>query len=433
MNSRQCHRITQSFWFQITTVFILMATVIVSVQMSIFANAIKKSEDRVFERRLSLYKEVAQQGFRYHEDHNGVLSLDLLTTAYIGYQNLPVDIRQQVKADWLGVDEVWMHGSSDEFMVLATRDPSGTGSDTIYIVENISQLEASDEEGAQQIAIYSLAGVGMFALACLSMILIARRLTRPLIQLSNLLQSGGEDDLSLLATPKHSPTEIQQLVHSLNRYRQRLTCLIERERSFTSYASHELRTPLTVIRGVATLLGVSSEPSFVARQQQRLARASNEMNDVVETLLSLIRKSRQEPMVPTRINRAFVQQIIDDHQPLLQEKNVRIHINLTNEPEVIASEPVVRILLSNLIRNAMAHTYEGYISITLDSDCLKVTDSGSGLNPKVSQHSGYGIGLLIVNDICRKYGWEFSLISNSDQCGCTARIDLNETCRIPHL
>ncbi|MGO0308984.1 sensor histidine kinase [Endozoicomonas acroporae] len=415
----------RSFRFQITSAFILMASVVVLIQMFLFGVAIKDSEDAVIERRLSLYRDIALRGFQYHMDNNGVLSIDSLTTAYKGHGHLPDHLRENINQGWHGVQEISLNNDSEEYMALTVYEPSVARDELIYIIENISQLEANEHQSALQVGVYSIAGIILFALTCLSMVFIVRRLTAPLIKLSHQLHHAESDDLSLLDIPKYAPEEVRQLVTNLNHYRQRLKHLIERERSFTSFASHELRTPLTVMRGVATLLTISTEPSFIQRQQQRLIKATTDMNDVVETLLGLIRDAGQERSVPTSIGRDILEQVLEDNRQLLTSKAVDAGVILISNPIVRAPESVIRILLSNLVRNAMAHTSHGSVTVEVNDQYLRVIDSGSGLNTQSQTHEGYGIGLLIVNDICRKYGWTFSLTGNNGQPGCTASVQFN--------
>ncbi len=420
MNNSKAH----TFQYRITVVFILIASVIVMSQMLVFISAMKTTEDAISHRRLNLYRTIALHGFALHADTVGVLAIDLLTTAYKGYDRLPENIRQHIDPDWLGVQEIFYGQQEDEFMVLAIKDRSIAPEDTFYIIENVTLLEVSDAEGMLWVSGYTTLMIALFVMACFAIIVVARRLTLPLQLLSRQLHNSTTDDLTLLTVPDQAPREIQQLVGSLNDYRQRLEQLIERERSFTSYASHELRTPLTVARGVAGLLDVSTDPVFIERQKQRLIKATEEMNDVIETLLSLARKESHDTIVPLPISKELLEQVVSDHQQLLRGKAVTTHITLVQEPAVPAPEAVVRILLSNLIRNAMACTTEGSVIVHADSNSLKVIDSGCGLDNKASDYRGYGIGLLIVNDICRKYGWQFSLENNIHQPGCTASIVL---------
>jgi len=50
-----------------------------------------------------------------------------------------------------------------------------------------------------------------------------------------------------------------------------------------------------------------------------------------------------------------------------------------------------------------------------------VIDTGVGLGEKARGYEGFGIGLLLVHDICNKYNWRFSLQNNED-AGCCASI-----------
>jgi signal transduction histidine kinase len=87
-------------------------------------------------------------------------------------------------------------------------------------------------------------------------------------------------------------------------------------------------------------------------------------------------------------------------------------------------ETSFKILLGNLIKNAFACTEQGQITVAVDQDSIRVTDTGIGLDSKPRGVEGFGLGLLIAHDICRKYDWHLELINN-DRGGCTARINLH--------
>ena len=222
--------------------------------------------------------------------------------------------------------------------------------------------------------------------------------------------------------PGNAPAEVIRLVNSLNDNRKKVAELLERERSFTRYASHELRTPLTVVKGVASLMDVSSEKVFLERQKQRLLSAATGMNDVIDTLLNLAREERDDNLIPVRLTREMVEQIYADHSALLRGKTVACEVQLKKDITVNAPETVMRILLSNLIRNAMAYTESGSICVYIEQEELSVVDTGPGLQQCCNKVEGFGQGLLIVNDICRKYGWSFELNDNGDAPGCTAKV-----------
>ncbi|MBY5992734.1 ATP-binding protein [Ferrimonas balearica] len=59
---------------------------------------------------------------------------------------------------------------------------------------------------------------------------------------------------------------------------------------------------------------------------------------------------------------------------------------------------------------------------------LSIEDPGAGLSSPSSE--GHGLGLLIVTELCRRYGWVFAL-EERPEGGCRASIDFTGTAASP--
>ncbi|WP_196221501.1 sensor histidine kinase [Sansalvadorimonas verongulae] len=409
----------QTFRSRIALTFTTLSAIIILIQMVLFYDMVLETEDRVLTNRMELYGKLSLDDFE--EDDDGIISVDQLTNAYLGLDKVPEPLRSLLPPEWLGIDEFEIEENVTEYMVYALPDPHLSGH-TVYIVMDIVRLENSTPQRYLWTGRYMILSVLLFTMAAMAVLYLAKHLTLPLSILERRLRESQTDDLSPLSLPVRATLEVHQLANSLNAYRSRLGELIERERSFTRYASHEFRTPLTVIRGVGALLDVSSEPEFIQRQKRRLLNAATAMNDVIDTLLNLAREEKESLKTALEVDHSFLDQIIDDHRQLLRGKAVEVNVSIHKTASVYAPEAVVRILLSNLIRNAMACTQEGEVRIVTESQSLCIIDSGCGLDKQPDGHQGFGLGLLIVNDICRKYGWDFSLTNNASGTGCAAEV-----------
>ena len=214
--------------------------------------------------------------------------------------------------------------------------------------------------------------------------------------------------------------EIHQLVERLNDYQDQIRSLIERERAFNRYASHELRTPLMVMKGAVTLIDKSDSKDFLERQRLRMHQACQEMEDYITTLLSLTREDDLSTIPQRSVEESELENIRQMHWGYLSGKPVEIKI--INEGQIITKLPIptLNILVGNLLKNALACTDEGSVTLVMSDNTLSVIDTGCGLKGQPCGES-YGLRLMIVRDICAKYHCEFSLLDNNGE-GCTSKI-----------
>ena len=112
----------------------------------------------------------------------------------------------------------------------------------------------------------------------------------------------------------------------------------------------------------------------------------------------------------------LVSRAIDQQHYLLSGKFVDVEIHDLAKPTVCGHPQAFSIAVSNLVRNAFEHTLagQGPITILIKEHELLVTNQVSGdaarrhTSTEASSH-GYGLGLGIVQRLCERNGWSFSL------------------------
>jgi signal transduction histidine kinase len=124
----------------------------------------------------------------------------------------------------------------------------------------------------------------------------------------------------------------------------------------------------------------------------------------------------------------LVNQAIDHQRYLLSGKLVDVHIDDLASPRVCGHPQAFSIAVNNLVRNAFEHTLDGQgpITILIHEHELLVTnqvssDVGGRHTPTEAASShGYGLGLGIVQRLCERNGWSFSL--QADEMRVSARL-----------
>lgn len=193
----------------------------------------------------------------------------------------------------------------------------------------------------------------------------------------------------------------------------RISQSVEKEHQFLQQVSHELRTPLATASGNVDILNlVARDRELTAPEQNALSRlnfAINDMKQMTETLLWL---NRDEQSLPeqTRFNlQSVVNSIVESNHYLLQGKQVKVIVEGTNEA-INGHKVLFKILLSNLIRNAFQYTFDGHVTISLDSNSVTIVNE----NNQDEQCSdadddiyGFGLGLHLVSLIATKMNWHY--------------------------
>ncbi len=285
----------------------------------------------------------------------------------------------------------------------------------------------------QRFLVYLVAGaLLMTLLATAGGHWLAGRVIAPVTDLAHAVAHAPAENPPQLTTADSPQDEIGELTRSFDRYFARLAAFVERERAFAADASHELRTPLAVIRGAAEVL--AEDATLSAAQAQRVARierAAAEMSALTAALLLLAREENA-PIEEACDCARLVRHSVERYATLAAQRHNRLELDIAAPLELAVAPAYFAIVVDNLVRNALAHTESGLVTVTLGADRLVVTDTGIGIDAadmeRVFQRyyrgaasDGSGIGLSLVKRICDRQGWQVELDSR-DGGGTTATL-----------
>lgn len=302
-----------------------------------------------------------------------------------------------------------------------------------FVVFDVAGIEAaSSEDWWWLLAITGVVGtlgVMGFGLG----IVVMRRAVAPVAHLAKLVEDIDLEHLSAgdhkrIEAGRFGDDEVGMLAATIEKTVERISAFIARERYFTDAASHELRTPITVITGALELLEQSDLSAADEKVVDRVRRATLEMKTTIEMFLCLARETddglydRQFVVMP------LVSQAIEQHRHLLIGKSVDVDIDPLANPSVYGHPQAFSIAVNNLVRNAFEHTLagQGPITILIKEHALLVTNRVSsqadeGHAPsEAPSFNGHGLGLGIVQRLCERNGWSFSLLA--DEARVAARL-----------
>ncbi|USD53846.1 HAMP domain-containing sensor histidine kinase [Vibrio sp. SCSIO 43155] len=411
---------TQSMTGRLALFFSFVSVVIGIFCFALITGALLWSEDRVGERRIMIDKKEAIEHFQSHPNA-GVIQLDLLTTAYNDIALVPAPFQKYLIGKKHFLDEVGDEPSS-RMIYMSTYTSKGV-EHPVILVSLIDEIEITTEEFIMVVAmVLSIVAILVFLFGSL-LLRLSQRLIEPVNALKTQLDQHQGDPTQTFSVPESSAKEFQTLADELNEYRRKINQVIKREQAFARYASHELRTPLTVMKGSSSLLARSASTDFQTRQVHRIQDATQQMSTMVDALLGLVRYERNTDDSPVRsISEEELTQIIAQSQAQADEKALSFDVQIDGNPKTRATNAVLTIILGNLIRNGIAATPYGAIHIGMNEDTIWVLDEGEGFS-SIPHSEGHGLGLMIVDDLCHRYGWQFDIGTHPDG-GCEAVINL---------
>ena len=269
-----------------------------------------------------------------------------------------------------------------------------------------------------------LIALGLMFVFALVPYIIIRKVATPIEKLMNWTKNLDNKQLSQ-PIPDFHYSELNNLASIVQSSLYSVQDSLEREQQFLGYASHELRTPIAITRTNTELLRKMIDKDIGVEKQlqvlDRLERASINMTDLTETLLWLNRKTELSIPLSSISIGLLTKQLLEELTYLLNGKSVEINIK-TDETTQLLPEALCRIVINNLIRNALQHSTEGSIEITQSDHYLSIkNEEHSDLNKQSSSGGnirnelGFGLGLELTERLVKQYNWQY--INTSTEYG----------------
>lgn len=371
------------------------------------------NEDAQIQRHLQSFENVAIQ--YYQLDKSGAAQLSPYVSAFYSEEALTDKLKAQLPYE-KGVVTRFRSFEQKGFMVYHIQFKDELGEERpLYLSVDARAMEFGDDSW-DALMLISM-GLMLFLIGFLRYALkrVFDGLMSPISELSQQLKS--EEDIEF-SVNERSIDEVQQLTRHLNRYKHMKERVSKQELMFAKYASHELKTPISIVLGAANLQGMKDDPSFQNRQRERILTAATNMQNTVEVLLSIVKQENvSDSSQPWTITESDLQ--LDDYRKKVAE-GVVITSRIETDCAINFPQPVIRMIVKNLVENAIRFTQVGEIQVVIQAGQIQVIDSGVGLTD--SAETEHGLGLLIVKRLCQSYGWQFELKNRESGMGCVAEL-----------
>ncbi|UUF12483.1 MULTISPECIES: hybrid sensor histidine kinase/response regulator transcription factor [Flavobacterium] len=237
--------------------------------------------------------------------------------------------------------------------------------------------------------------------------------------------------------------------HRIKMDREKEWQINEMKLKFFTNISHDLRTPLTLI---TTPLQVLLSGTMEENMRNKLSIMYKNANQLLSLINSLLDFRKLDVGIDTLNLKSgnFINFIRDIHASFsvyADERN--IHLSVSSELENLLMQfdkDKIQKTLTNLLSNAFKYTPDGgnisiHISKEEDDVCVRVSDTGSGINDEDKTHvferfyqapqrqgeTGSGIGLHIANEYVNLHGGTITIKDNTPKgCIFTFKIPIRE-------
>lgn len=265
---------------------------------------------------------------------------------------------------------------------------------------------------------------------------------QPLRQLRKEIQQRNPEFLSPLSRDQY-PDEMLVIVDALNDMLVQLDQALLARQRFIADAAHELRTPLTAVQLNADI--ALGEPEGRTRDEalKNLRRGVERATHLANQLLHL---ARFDPQFTTQRSLSTVDLVelakteIIEHDIFAANKQIDLGLAVSGDISLEGDREALRIVLSNLIDNAIRYTPKnGCIDVSIssapDAIELAVIDNGPGIPANerervfeafcrlTSATPGSGLGLAITREIVRQHRGRIAL-DDSPGGGLSVRVTL---------
>ncbi|MCB9079996.1 MAG: HAMP domain-containing histidine kinase [Anaerolineaceae bacterium] len=274
---------------------------------------------------------------------------------------------------------------------------------------------------------WAIAGSAAVVVAAAAGWIISRRLTKPLLALTEVTNQMANGDLSVRADVARRD-ELGVLAGSFNEMAVQVETTVSTLRRFVADAAHELHTPLTALRTNLELAAAASapveRPSFLAQAQAQVERLERLTIDLLD--LSRLEAQTGEISYAPLDLRELVLAAAEQYASQADQAELTFTVDIDPQLAMVNGHTwQLRRVLDNLLDNALKFTAAGgQVGLGLEhSPDLKriivwVADSGIGLvaddlphlfqrfhrGRNATAYPGSGLGLAIVRAIIEGHG-----------------------------
>ncbi|MDD3666551.1 MAG: HAMP domain-containing sensor histidine kinase [Bacteroidales bacterium] len=203
----------------------------------------------------------------------------------------------------------------------------------------------------------------------------------------------------------------------------------ERLNNFIKDTTHELNTPISAI------IMSCEDDNLTKKQIDRIKFSAKRVSEIYKDLTYIFLGNIEKKSLDKIDLLKVIKEEIINFEPMIARKRLKINLNIEEFFYEINKDDFIR-LFNNLFSNAIKYNKtDGNIDIILQNSELIIKDSGIGISKDkikdifnryyraTNQSGGFGLGLNIVNMICKTYNIKID-VQSSENIGSTFTLKL---------
>ncbi len=275
---------------------------------------------------------------------------------------------------------------------------------------------------------------------------VSRRITRPILKLTEASERLGQGDFSQRVTVRGGD-EVADLARKFNRMAERLEKMVSSGKELTAHVSHELRSPLARLRVSLQIIQERAEAGDPADNTTLLAKMIREIENMdllIGQILELSKLDLREPPARTdRIDMAkMLRTMLDTYAPMIEKQAITLHADIAPLPPLPCHAGSMGTLLDNLLGNALKYTErDKKIAVHLSEADGMLTLRICNTHPPLSENdlsamfepfqrvgneekTGSGFGLAVARKIVEIHDGTIDATQEGDHICMTVRLPL---------
>ena len=201
---------------------------------------------------------------------------------------------------------------------------------------------------------------------------------------------------------------------------------------FVYSASHDLSAPLKSILGLVSISKIDADPKSTEVYLNQIENSVLKLDSFINEILDYSRNKRMGIRAEQVEIKTLCEEILENLKYMDDFSNIRVDLNGLNQSTIQQDKVRLKIILSNLISNAIRFQkripgHQSLIKISssrdLDITLIHVEDNGEGIRPELNQKifemffrasdtsKGSGLGLYIARESAQKIGAKITLRS----------------------